>query len=75
MRLSLKIREAKKNLESTLDSHSPIHFANKEEYRDFILNQMIYVIHGTLKSETHLIIYYEYKKRFGNEVEDYFTYA
>jgi hypothetical protein len=75
MRLSLKIREAKKKLESTLGSNNPIHFANKEEYRDFILNQMIYVIHGSCKKETQLIIYYEYKQRFGEEVEQYFTYA
>jgi hypothetical protein len=75
MRLSLKIREAKKQLVDSITSHEPLHFGNAEEYRDFIINQMIHIIHGNKSSETRLIIYYEYKKRFAEQIEEHFKYA
>ncbi len=75
MRLSLKIREAKRQLNNSIDSHEPLHFGNAEEYRDFIINQMIHVIHGNPSSETRLIIYFEYKKRFAEQIEEHYNYA
>jgi len=75
MRLSLKIREAKRQLNDSISSHEPLHFGNAEEYRDFIINQMIHIIHGKKPSETHLIIYYEYKKRFAQQIEEHYIYA
>lgn len=75
MRLSLKIREVKKRLEGSLESNNPLYFGNEEEYAEFIINQLIYIIHGSPKSETHLILYFEYKKRFGKKIEEYYLYA
>ena len=75
MRLSLKIREAKKRLDGSLETNNPLHFGNEKEYTDFIINQMIYTIHGEIKNETHLILYYEYKERFGKKIQDYYLYA
>lgn len=75
MRLSLKIREAKQKLDGSLESNNPLYFGNEKEYRDFIINQMIYTIHGKVKNETHLIFYYEFKERFGEKIEEYYFYA
>lgn len=75
MRLSLKIREAKQKLDVSLESNNPLYFGNEKEYRDFVINQMIYTIHGEIKNETHLILYYEYKERFGQKIEKHYLYA
>lgn len=75
MRLSLKIREVKKRLDGSLESNNPLHFGSEEEYRDFVINQLIYTIHGEIKNETQLILYYEYKERFGQKIEEHYLYA
>jgi hypothetical protein len=74
MRLSLKIREAKKHINVCMDSHDPLYFGNSQEYRDFIINQIIYAVHGINSSESHLLIYYEYRKRFAEKIEGHFNY-
>lgn len=75
MRLSLKVREAKKRLGDSLESNQPVHFSNCTEYTDYVLNQLVYIIHGDVKKETYLILYYEYKKRFGQKIKEHYTYA
>ena len=75
MRLSLKIREVKKRLDGSLESNNPLYFGSEEEYRDFVINQLIYTIHGAIKNETQLILYYEYKERFGQKIEEHYLYA
>ena len=49
MRLSLKVREAKKKLPALLEDSRPIHFGAKNEYRDHVINSLIYIIHGIRK--------------------------
>ena len=78
MRLSLKVREAKKKLPVLLEDFRPIHFGAKDEYRDHVLNNLIYTIHGYPQTEIEernfLVLFYEYKERFSGEIESHFSY-
>ena len=78
MRLSLKVREAKKKLTALLEDSRPIHFGAKNEYRDHVINSLIYIIHGSPQTEIEernfLVLFYEYKERFSGEIEDHFSY-
>jgi hypothetical protein len=78
MRLSLKVREAKKKLPALLEDSRPIHFGAKNEYRDHVINSLIYIIHGNPQTEIEernfLVLFYEYKERFSVEIEDHFSY-
>jgi hypothetical protein len=78
MRLSMKIREAKKKLPALLEDFRPIHFGAKDEYRDHVINNLIYMIHGYPQTEIEernfLVLFYEYKERFSGEIESHFSY-
>lgn len=78
MRLSLKVREAKKKLPALLDDSRPIHFGAKDEYRDYVINNLIHIVHGLPQTENQqrdfLVLFYEYKERFSYEIENHFSY-
>lgn len=75
MRYSLKIRDAKKILQETLESNQPIHFGTSEEYLDYILQLLIHFTHGPVGKDKGLRIYYEFKVRFENQISNHYTYA
>lgn len=74
MRYSLKIRDAKKILPVVLEDHSPIHFGNLSEYLDYILSVLILSVHGNIGNEKYLRLYYEFKVRMENQIENHYTH-
>lgn len=75
MRISLKIRDAKRKLPELMECYDPIHFGDADTYLDFILGNLIYLIHGSLAESEQLIIYYEYRVRMGEDIKSHYIYT
>ena len=74
MRRSLKIRDAKRVLPTLLEDTNPIHFGDAETYLDYILCTLIHLVHGNIDNDSHLLIYYEYKVRVGEEITNHYEF-